>query len=278
MINYVLKVKQPLLNIGHVVAEQQLSLRDYDAKSQFALKESSRPVKVTRFEKATNVEGYDWIVAFDRQGFINKIEYGQMSLVVDDSSLRPNFWRAPTENDLGAKLQNRFAAWRNPAMTLKGFEANVENGVAVVKASYDMPSVKAKMVITYTINGEGQIKVSQAMTTDKDAKVSGMFRYGMRMDLPARFNVVEYYGRGGEENYSDRKSSAQIGLYKQSVAEQYDETYVRPQESGTRSDLRYLNVIDSSGSGINIIAEAHCHIRRRLWMCRLVVRSVTLAT
>jgi beta-galactosidase len=94
------------------------------------------------------------------------------------------------------------------------------------------------------------------MTTEKDAKVSGMFRYGMRMDLPARFNVVEYYGRGGEENYSDRKSSAQIGLYKQSVAEQYDETYVRPQESGTRSDLRYLNVIDSSGSGINIIAEA----------------------
>ena len=255
-VNYVLKVKQPLLNIGHVVAEQQLSLREYDCKQVFALGESNRPVKITRFEKSSHVEGYDWIVSFNDKGFINQMVYGGVSYLAEGATLAPNFWRAPTENDLGAKLQNRFAAWRNPAMTLKGFEAKVENGVAVVKASYDMPSVKAKMVITYTINGEGQIKVSQAMTTEKDAKVSGMFRYGMRMDLPARFNFVEYYGRGGEENYSDRKSSAQIGLYKQSVAEQYDETYVRPQESGTRSDLRYLNVIDSSGSGINIIAEA----------------------
>jgi beta-galactosidase len=93
------------------------------------------------------------------------------------------------------------------------------------------------------------------MTTEKGANVSGMFRYGMRMELPAAYNTLEYYGRGEVENYSDRKSCANIGHFKQSVAEQYNEKYVRPQESGTRSDLRYYEVKNSAGAGIRIIAE-----------------------
>ena len=254
-VKYVLKEKQPLLNIGHAVAKQQFLIREYDTKAVFALKESARPIKITKFEKSTDVEGYDWLISFNREGYINKIVYGQMSIIDDYSSLRPNFWRAPTENDLGAKLHNRFAAWRNPQMNFKKLEYNVENGVAVLKASYEMPTVQAKMEITYTINGEGEIKVSQAMTTQKDAKVSGMFRYGMRVELPAAYNTLKYYGRGEVENYSDRKSCAEIGLFKQSVAEQYNEKYVRPQESGTRSDLRYYEVKNSAGAGIRIIAE-----------------------
>ena len=255
-VSYELKVKQPLLAIGHIVAEQQHIIKEYDTKAAFVMKESARPVKITRFEKATNVEGYDWLVAFDRQGYINKIEYGNISVMAEGSTLRPNFWRAPTENDNGARLQDHFAAWRNPALKLKNFDTKVENGVAVIVAKYDMPSVKAQMQITYTINGEGQIAVEQAMTTDKEAKVSNMFRYGMRMELPARFNQLVYYGRGEVENYCDRKSCADIGLYEQTVAEQYHEQLARPQESGTRSDLRYYNVLDSSGAGINIKAES----------------------
>ncbi len=254
-VRYVLKEKQPLLDIGYVVAEEQMSLRDYDTAKAFALKKSDRPVTITKFEKSTKVEGYDWRISFDREGFINEMVYGQMSLMAEGSSLRPNFWRAPTENDLGARLQDRFAAWRNPRMNLRGFDTKVEDGVAVVTATYEMPQVKAAMTITYTINGEGQIKVSEAMTADKEAKVSGMFRFGMRMELPARFNMLEYYGRGGVENYSDRKSCAGIGIYNETVAEQYNERYVRPQESGTRSDLRYFNVVDTAGAGLGIVAE-----------------------
>ena len=254
-VSYELKTKQPLLEIGYVVAEDQLLMKEYDTKAQFALKESARPVKITHFEKATAVEGYDWIISFDRQGFICQMKYGQVDLMAEGSTLRPNFWRAPTENDLGARLQMRYAAWREPQMRRTGFDCKVEDGVAVVVASYDMPSVKAKMQITYTINGEGEIKVSQAMTADKEAKISEMFRYGMRMELPARFNRVEYYGRGEIENYSDRKSYANLGIYRQAVSEQYCETYVRPQESGTRSDLRYYNVEDTAGVGLSIKAE-----------------------
>ena len=255
-VSYELKVKQPLLAIGHIVAEQQHIIKEYDTKAAFVMKESTRPVKITRFEKATNVEGYDWLVAFDRQGYINKIEYGNISVMAEGSTLRPNFWRAPTENDNGARLQDHFAVWRNPALKLKNFDTKVENGVAVIVAKYDMPAVKAQMQITYTINGEGQIAVEQAMTTDKEAKVSNMFRYGMRMELPARFNELLYYGRGEVENYCDRKSCADVGIYHQKVSEQYHEELARPQESGTHSDLRYYNVLDSSGAGINIKAES----------------------
>ena len=254
-VKYVLKEKEPLLNIGHAIAKQQFVVREYDSKAAFALKESSRPVKITKFEKSTDVEGYDWLISFDREGYINKIVYGQMNIIEEHSTLRPNFWRAPTENDLGAKLHNRFAAWRKPHMGFKQLESKVENGLAILKATYDMPTVKAKMAITYTINGEGEIKVSQAMTTEQGAQVSGMFRFGMRVEMPAAYNTLEYYGRGEVENYSDRKSCAAIGHYKQTVSEQYDETYVRPQESGTRSDLRYYEVKNSAGAGIRIIAE-----------------------
>ena len=253
-VSYSLKEKQPLLAIDHIAAEEQLSIKEYDTEAAFIFTTPDRPVKITRFEKATNVEGYDWIVAFDRQGFINKMQYGNISVMAEGSTLRPNFWRAPNENDNGARLQNRYAAWRNPALNLKEFNTSVENGVAVVVATYDMPSVQAQMRITYTISGNGEVKVEQAMTANKEAKVSNMFRYGMRMELPARFNQLVYYGRGEVENYCDRKSCADIGIYKQTVAEQYHEQLARPQESGTRSDLRYYNILDTSGAGIRIKA------------------------
>ena len=254
-VRYILTQKQPLLSIGHVVAQQQHIIKEYDTKAQFALKESARPVKVTKFEKATNVEGYDWLIGFNPEGFINKIVYGGMDIISEDSALRPNFWRAPTENDLGAKLDKHFGIWRNPTLTLKSFDAKVEQGVAKVTADYEITQAQATLRMTYTINGEGAIEVEQAMTTTPGADISNMFRYGMRLELPAAYNVLEYYGRGQVENYADRKSAADIGLYKQKVADQYNEKMARPQESGTHSDLRYFELKNTAGAGIRLIAE-----------------------
>ena len=254
-IRFVLTEKQPLLTIGHTIAEQQHIIKEYDTEAAFMLAKSDRPVKVTKFEKATNVEGYDWVVGFNREGFINQIQYGSMNIISDDSALRPNFWRAPTENDIGARLHTRYGVWRNPTLTLKSFDAKVEDGVAKVTADYEISEVQATLRMTYTINGEGAIQVEQAMTTTPGAKISNMFRYGTRVELPAAYNVLEYYGRGKVENYADRKSAADIGLYKQSVSEQYNEKMARPQESGTHSDLRYFELKNTAGAGIRIIAE-----------------------
>ena len=91
------------------------------------------------------------------------------------------------------------------------------------------------------------------MTTDKNAKVANLFRFGMQMQMPRSFDKVEYYGRGPVENYIDRKSNADLGIYKQSVSEQFY-PYIRPQENGTKSDIRWWKTLNAAGHGIQVVA------------------------
>ncbi|MDR3261032.1 MAG: beta-galactosidase, partial [Tannerella sp.] len=108
----------------------------------------------------------------------------------------------------------------------------------------------------YEINAAGEIKASESMTADKNRKdVTILFRFGMSFALPPVYNVVDFYGKGPYENYADRKSSAMVGLYRQSVDEQYHTGYVRPQESGTHSDLRWWRITDLSGRGFEIVSD-----------------------
>ena len=99
------------------------------------------------------------------------------------AKLTPNFWRAPTDNDMGAGLQNRYAAWKKPGLKLTSLTNKMENGQAVVNAEYTMEAVSAKLSVSYTINNEGAVKVTQKMIADKSAKVSDMFRFGMQMQM-----------------------------------------------------------------------------------------------
>lgn len=252
-VRYKLIESEPLLSAGHIAAEQQLSLRKYDTAEEYGLSKSHR--EVVAFGSDDNlkvINGYDWQIIFGADGFINSYTVGGRQMISDDSALRPNFWRAPTENDIGAYLHMRYAAWRNPEILLTSFDSTTERGNMVVVAEYDMPSVKATLTMRYTVNGEGAMRVEQSMKVDPEAKTSGMFRYGMRLALPAGYNTIEYYGRGEEESYSDRHSSADIGIYHSTVAEQYNERYVRPQESGTHIDLRYWKLTDTAGRGVKI--------------------------
>ena len=246
--------KEPLLPLNHVIAYNQLTIKEYDTEAAFAMASTDRGVKITPFEKALHIEGCDWIISIGKDGFINRMDYGTLSMMPDGASLRPNFWRAPTENDWGAQLHKRFAVWRNPQFKLISIDYKVENGIAIINTLYDIPAAKAQMKIDYAINGEGEIAVTQTMHTTAGAEVAELFRYGMRMEMPARYNMVEYYGRGEVENYSDRKSCAPIGIYRQAVDEMYNDKMARPQESGTHSDLRYFKILDSTGAGLRIIA------------------------
>ncbi len=88
----------------------------------------------------------------------------------DGSLLTPNFWRAPTDNDFGAGLQNRYAAWKNPVLKLTSLKHAIENEQAVVRAEYDMQSIGGKLFLTYTINNLGAVKVNQKMVADKARK------------------------------------------------------------------------------------------------------------
>lgn len=155
---------------------------------------------------------------------------------------------------MGAGLQSHFKAWRNPIMNLTAISAAKVGKVgARVVAVYDMPDVKATLTITYDIDGEGAMTVQQQMKTTPDAKVSNLLRFGMVMDLDYNMDKSEFYGRGPIENYIDRKASQNIGIYKQTADQQFY-PFIRPQETGTKSDIRWWKQTTAEGLGFCITA------------------------
>lgn len=253
---YLLKRAEPLLPAGWVVARDQIFLPEADQWSCFAQSNCTKKLSVDDKDANVKVVGENWEIVFSKQsGFIEAYNIKHNSLIEEGTELRPNFWRAPTENDLGAQLHKRYEQWRNPTLKLLSFDVTLSEGCATVKAAYDMPTVQAKLDMTYVIDSEGTADITEKMTATPDAKVSNLFRFGMTMTMPARYNVIDFYGRGPHENYIDRTSSSPVGKYCQTVAEQYHAEYVRPQESGTKSDLRYWTVRDGSGMGLTIVGE-----------------------
>ena len=201
------------------------------------------------------VENNDFRMEFSRAtGFLVKYALGGQDILKEGASLTPNFWRAPTDNDFGARLQTRYAAWKNPTLKLTSLTQKVdEDGLVVVETAYEVPEVQAKLNLTYIINNVGAVKVTQKLTADKEAKVSDFFRFGMQLPMPRSFENIEYWGRGPVENYIDRKDNALIGIYRQTVTEQFY-PYIRPQETGTKSDIRWWHMTDATGRGIEVVA------------------------
>lgn len=118
-------------------------------------------------------------------------------------------------------------------------------------AVYDMPEVKATLTITYIIDANGTIEITQTMDATEGEKISDLFRFGMEMQLPYAMDNSRYYGRGPIENYIDRKLSQNIGIYSQTAEEQFY-PYIRPQETGTKSDIRWWEQTTKEGCGLRI--------------------------
>ena len=256
--SYFLKEAEPLMEKDQCVAFAQLPVKEYghgccDFEEQTVETPKSK-IKITD-KKGTDeitVANANFTVKFDRQtGLLKQYTVLGNDLLGEGGTLRPNFWRAVTDNDMGAGLQRSMRAWKNPEMTLTSLtaeKAKKQNQVTV-KATYDMPGVQAQLMMAYVIIEGGAIHVFEKMTTTKDAKVSDMFRYGVVMDMPYNFDQSEYYGRGPIENYADRKDGVPIGLIKQSADDQFF-PYIRPQETGTKTDIRWWRQTNPSGFGL----------------------------
>ena len=247
-----LKNDEGLLKAGDIIAHQQLPIREV-AGSDIAIDAShTKAVKLTDKKKEPNItlQSQNFTVQFDRQtGFLAKYEVGGKSLLGEDGSLKPNFWRAVTDNDMGAESQKKFAAWRTPEMNLKSITADKKS--KMVKAVYDMPGVKSTLTLTYQVEDNGTMVVNEQLTTTPGTDMPEMLRFGMVMNLPYEMDKVEWNGRGPVENYSDRKLSQNVGIYK-STADELFFPYIRPQETGTMSDLRWWNQTDTNGLGLRI--------------------------
>lgn len=240
-IQYCLKNAEPLLDKGFAVAHQQIILRE--ELPQVAMAEVKGKIKVVNNKKddVIQIVSDNAVVAFRKaNGFLCAYEVnGKQRVAAGDSALVPNFWRAVTDNDMGSGIHRELWAWRNPVMTLKGITARKQkNGTALVAAVYSLDSIKAQLTIDYTIAADGSMRVKQTLLPSEDCKQKQMLRFGMVMRLKGDNATSTYYGRGPIENYADRKLSQNIGIYTLSADEQYF-PYIRPQETGTRSDIRW---------------------------------------
>ncbi|WP_187360484.1 MULTISPECIES: glycoside hydrolase family 2 TIM barrel-domain containing protein [Prevotellaceae] len=242
---------QPLVDKGQVMARQQIVLNGYEFDKVDAPANTGSKIEVEETNSYVKVSAERMSVTIGKKtGMIDYLDVDGEPMLKFRESMTPEFWRAPTDNDYGASLQKKMRVWKNPQMNLKSFDKSENKDSVVLTANFEMPEVKAQLMLRYRINAAGEVAVTEKMTTDKEAKVADLFRYGMQLQMPAAFSKLEYYGRGPEENYIDRHSSAFIGKYEANVKDEYY-PYVRPQESGNHTDIRYFSIFNpTTGKGI----------------------------
>ena len=242
---------QPLVDKGQVMARQQIVLNGYEFDKVDAPANTGSKIEVEETNSYVKVSAERMSVTIGKKtGMIDYLDVDGEPMLKFRESMTPEFWRAPTDNDYGASLQKKMRVWKDPQMNLKSFDKSESKDSVVLTANFEMPEVKAELMLRYRINAAGEVTVTEKMTTDKEAKVADLFRYGMQLQMPASFSKLEYYGRGPEENYIDRHSSAFIGKYEANVKDEYY-PYVRPQESGNHTDIRYFSIFNpTTGKGI----------------------------
>ena len=264
IVRYVQKQREGLIPAGHIVAKDQLVLNEYKAPAMILQNVTDMNIQTAlpRIDDANSqcvmIEGENFNIQFAKaDGFMDKYMVDGLDMIKEGAKLTPNFWRAPTDNDFGAGLQQKYAVWKNPKFKLASLKSEMKDGLAVVSAEYEMPSVSAgtKLQLTYEINNRGAVKVNQKLVAEKGAKVSNIFRFGMQMVMPKSFENISYYGRGPVENYIDRKWATELGVYNQTVTDQFY-AYIRPQENGNKTDIRWWKLLNEAGRGLQFVAEA----------------------
>jgi beta-galactosidase len=204
------------------------------------------------YKSSTNVSKLDAELVYAKEGvklILNKntgkvTSFTKNGVAYLSQMPEPYFWRAPNDNDFGHAFQQTASVWRTAHSSKK--VSNITASAAGLKVSYSLDDVDASYQITYTILEGGRLKVQSELQI-KDENVSELPRMGMRMVLPKAFNELNYYGRGPFENYQDRKTAAFLGQYTDLVKNQFENTYIRPQENGYRTDTRWVSLSDAAG-------------------------------
>ena len=207
------------------------------------------------FEGATGVRVAPWTAVFDSaSGALVSYVLGDDQMV--ESPLQPCFARAITENDHGAGQQKRQKHWREPDLKVVSFNVAATDSCYRIDVEFTPIKNFAKVLMSYNVYADGVI---EGVEDFKDAgnleNGKLMTRIGMEFAMPGEYSNFEFFGLGPHENYCDRNSSALVGHYVQRVEDQYHYGYVRPQESGTKTQLRWMKVLDDNGTGFEITSD-----------------------
>ncbi len=251
-VSAVLKKDWGLLNAGFEVAREQIKLDRLFVKETQKIEVGDKLTVVNKNNELL-ISNTQLKVVFDKKrGQISAYDYQGISLLKSGKGPEINFWRAPTDNDLGAHMEDYNLEWKNASLNAKltRFKhKKVASNIHVIDVSYHLPGVETTLATRYTVYGNGVININNKLSASEYKR--DMPRFGMRMQLPKQFNQLSYFGRGPWENYQDRKASAFVDLYRSSVSEQYV-PYIRPQENGYKTDTRWLALANRNGSGLMV--------------------------
>ncbi|MBR6857986.1 MAG: DUF4981 domain-containing protein [Bacteroidales bacterium] len=265
-VRYQLKEAEPLLPAGFEVAYDQLVLADALAlpvgtsESVKGTVNSAETASAYAFcgtvsrPGTLNPRSATWEVTIDKNlGALTSYKLEGKEMISEP--MMPCFDRALVENDLGARFQNRFALWRNIQFQVASVAAKPVGNSCQVDVTFAPIDGKGIVKVAYLVDPDGTVAVSESL---EDAgglsEAQYLFRFGMRFAMPGQYSDLDFFGLGPWENYADRHSAALLGRYRQRVEEQYHYGYARAQESGTHTGMRWMNILDESGTGLKLSA------------------------
>ena len=238
-------------NQGYLLAWDQFELLFKTPPSPQPDVQDMPRLKVKESAAACTVTGDSFQLTIDKEnGSIESFVYQGKELVT--RPLAPNFWRAPTDNDNGNRMPERQSVWRTagPGRVVNNIDVQQPHPNEVrIQVDCLLPAGKSDLSIVYIIFGSGDIVVESSFKPGME--LPNLPRFGMQMGIPGEFNTITWYGRGPHESYWDRKTGAAVGLYSGSVEEQIH-PYIRPQEVGNKTDVRWVTLTNENGAGLRV--------------------------
>lgn len=208
-------------------------------------------------------------------GFI--ISYKYNGLEYWEIGPKPDFWRAPTDNDLGNNMIGRCGIWKDffNKSELKGIEMSTDKNSIHIKLSYINNETSSTYALTYTISPSGEISVTNSFNPGS-LELPELPKFGNEIILKPEFEYIKWYGRGPHESYWDRKTGAKIAVYSSTVWEQYH-PYVRSQENGNKTDVRWLILHNKDNKGLMFIGDSLLNATAHHFDKRLLDRTEDVA-
>ena len=253
-LKFVLNADHPWVKKGHMLAWDQFELPFVSAPGPAVALDSMPALTITDTSEEVAIEGADFTVTFDKQrGVLSRWSFKGTDLV--SSPLVPNFWRVPTDNDRGNKMPKRCGIWKNAGLNSTVLDFKVVQTKPQTVEILVRIKVAAKNTLLetiYTIYGSGDILMSQMLTPDKG--LPEIPRIGMQMEMPGEFSTMNWFGRGPQESYWDRKTGYAVSLYEENIYKP-EHVYVRPQENGNKTDVRWASWTNKKGIGLVAIGQ-----------------------
>ncbi|MCB0641784.1 MAG: DUF4981 domain-containing protein, partial [Phaeodactylibacter sp.] len=239
------KNEMEMIPAGHEIAREQFQL----TTPHFNTQAMAGALTVANSKQEVIFNAGDVTAVFNKDwGKFSRYKKGDMVLW---NFPEPYFWRAPTDNDYGNGMPERLGVWRTAHVNKKieGVEVGPETAAGVtITVAYMLTDIEVPYTVEYLVRPDGSIEV-EARIDKAGLHLPEMPRFGMRMSVPAEYDQLEYYGRGPEENYSDRNTATFLGLWEASVST-LKMPYIRPQEYGYHTDTRWIKLSNSAGDAL----------------------------